>query len=256
MTEAPVDRGNSVPISPELRARRRHHLVEAAQGLVREYGDAGFAMTELAVRANVSAATPYNLIGSKSDLLMLLVATEHEAFESKLGAVTHATPLGVLVDATALVVEHYEGDRDFYKGLYKAALGVEGSEIHRMMKNAGRALWSGLVTDAVESGELVASVRVGAVTDVLLRAIAGATLAWLADGWDRERFDLEMALSVRLLLGSLANPSVETRLVGECIDLQDRIAAMDDAGAISPAAYAPFPGRSRPLAIAGANRRR
>lgn len=225
-----------MPISPELRARRRQHLVEAAQALIREHGDAGFAMTELAARANVSAATPYNLVGSKSDILMVLVAAEHETFESKLLAVRHETPLGVLLDATAMVVEHYESDRRFYTGLYRAALGVEGTEIHGLMKNAGRALWGVLVEGAVESGELQGSVRVGPVTDVLLRAIAGATLAWLADGWDRERFALEMALSVRLVIGALASPPVQARLARDCSELQARIAAMDDVVAISPAA--------------------
>ena len=93
--------------------------------------------------------------------------------------------------------------------------------------------------DAAASGELDRSTRVGAVTDVLLRAIAGATLAWLADGWERERFALEMALSVRLVIGSLAADEVQDSLRRECAGLQDRIAELDAADAVSRAGDAP-----------------
>ncbi len=71
-------------LSVELRESRRRHLVTVAQALIREKGDAGFAMTELATRAGVSPATPYNLVGSKADLLRLVVDDEFDRFTRKL----------------------------------------------------------------------------------------------------------------------------------------------------------------------------
>ena len=61
-------------LSAERREARRRHLVDAAASLVRVDGGTGFSMLQLAGRAGVSPATPYNLIGSKSELLRLLVA--------------------------------------------------------------------------------------------------------------------------------------------------------------------------------------
>ena len=55
-------------ISPERREARRRNLALAAQALIRERGDAGFSMAQLAERAGVSPATPYNLVGSKAAL--------------------------------------------------------------------------------------------------------------------------------------------------------------------------------------------
>ncbi|WP_418654973.1 TetR/AcrR family transcriptional regulator, partial [Acinetobacter baumannii] len=53
-------------LSPEAREARRRNIVDAAHELVRETGGAGFSMLDLARRAGVSPATPYNLLGSKS----------------------------------------------------------------------------------------------------------------------------------------------------------------------------------------------
>ena len=63
-------------LSAERREARRRHLVEAAASLIRDNGGAGFSMLQLAERAGVSQATPYNLLGSKSELLRLIVAGE------------------------------------------------------------------------------------------------------------------------------------------------------------------------------------
>lgn len=52
-------------LSDELRAARCRNLVDAAHALIRETGGTGFSMVQLAEKAGVSPATPYNLLGSK-----------------------------------------------------------------------------------------------------------------------------------------------------------------------------------------------
>lgn len=210
-------------LSAARREDRRRRLVEAAQALIREGGDTGFSMTQLAARAGVSPATPYNLVGAKSELLRLIVRDEFESFAAKLVAVRHESPLMVLLDATALVVSHYEADRPFYRGLYRAAASVEATEVHVMMADEGRALWRGFVRDAVDSGELEAFVKVEPFTDVLLRNISATTQAWLADEWTAERFALEMAGAVRLVIASMAAPPIRDRLVREAVAAQTAI---------------------------------
>ena len=77
-------------LSAERREARRRHLVEAAASLIRDNGGAGFSMLQLAERAGVSQATPYNLLGSKSELLRLIVAGEFEGFVARLAALPPA----------------------------------------------------------------------------------------------------------------------------------------------------------------------
>jgi AcrR family transcriptional regulator len=206
-------------LSAERRSARIAHLVDSARALVRESGDAGFSMMQLATRAGVSPATPYNLAGSKGEIMRLVVRREFEDFDAKLGRIQHASPLAALLDATALVVTHYAADPQFYRGLFRATLGMEASEIHDQMLAQGRAFWVGFVRDAVAAGELEAFVAVQPLTDFVLRIIGVTTQAWLAENWSSARFGLEMAHGIRLGVAAVAAAPVRTRLVDEIAQL-------------------------------------
>lgn len=215
-----------MPLSVERKAQRVLHLVRAAQDLIRTSGDAGFSMAQLAARAQVSPATPYNLIGGKSELLRLVVEDEYEGFAEKLAREPARAPLAALLAATALVVTHYEADRQFYRGLYRMIGSTEGSETYDLMALRGEHLWGDMVRRAVESGELQDFVRVGPLTRFLLTTMASVTTAWFAQEWSARRYALEMAHGVRLMLASVANASLRDALVDEVADLQARIEAL------------------------------
>jgi AcrR family transcriptional regulator len=212
-------------LSPERRSARQRHLVQVAQSLIREGGDAGFSMAQLAKRGGVSPATPYNLLGAKSDILRLIVRDEFERFAEKFAGVRSSSPLGALLDATALVVTHYEADRAFYRGLFRATFGMEASEVYPLMAAEGHALWGGLVAGAIRSGELESFVRVEPVTSVVLGIITIITQAWLVEGWSEDRYALEMAHAIRLCLASVATAPTREALVRQIALYQPRIAA-------------------------------
>lgn len=215
-----------MPLSVERKAQRVLHLVRAAQDLIRVSGDAGFSMAQLAARAEVSPATPYNLLGGKSELLRLVVEDEYEGFAEKLAREPARPPLAALLAATALVVTHYEADRQFYRGLYRMIATTEGSETYDLMATQGERLWGDMVGACVESGELQGFVRVGPLTRSLLTTIASLTTAWFAQEWPARRYALEMAHGVRLVLASVANGAQREALVDEIADLQTRIEAL------------------------------
>jgi hypothetical protein len=144
--------------------------------------------------------------------------------------VDHESPLQALLDATALVVTHYEADRKFYRGLYHAVFGAEAPDVHGAMQAEGRALWRKLVRAAVDGGELAAIVRVEPLTDVILRTIGAVTLAWLSEAWSHARFELEMSLSVRLLLACVARTDIRMGLLAEIAVCQDLLEAITPCG--------------------------
>lgn len=200
-------------LSAARREDRRRNIIAAAHSLLRERGDDGFTMTELAARAGVSPATPYNLVGSKAEVLRSVVKDEFRCFIDKLAQLEHRSPLQSLLDATALVVSHYESDRAFYRALYRMTVGADAPEVYDVMQAEGRVLWQGLVQAAVDAGELTQLVRVRPFTDVLLRAIASVTLDWLAANWRHARFEQEMALSVLLITTSTARADLQPNLL-------------------------------------------
>jgi AcrR family transcriptional regulator len=207
-------------ISSERRAARRRRLVEVAQALIRERGDAGFSMAQLAAAAGVSPATPYNLLGSKAELLRLVVREDFARFTGRLPAVGREGPLASLLHACDLVVVHYEADRQFHRGLFRAAFSADAAEVRDLMSMEGFALWHGLVEAAMVGGDLEGPVRSEPLARVLVRAISAAAQCWLAEGWSRERFELELGLSIRLVLASVAAPAFRDALVAQLAAMQ------------------------------------
>ncbi len=206
--------------------------METAAALIRERGDAGFSMTQLALAAGVSPATPYNLLGSKSGVLRLVVAEDFKRFAARLDGPGGEGPLARLLRAIDQVVSHYEADRPFHRGLFRAAFSADAAEVRDMMSLEGRLLWQGLVEAAVAAGDLAATVRPRPLTAVLIRAIGAAARTWLAEGWPRERFALEMSLSTRLVLASVASSPGRDILAGEIAAAQAAIS--DIAGGEPP----------------------
>jgi AcrR family transcriptional regulator len=202
-------------LSEARREDRRRRIVFAAQSLLRDRYDASFSMAELARRAGVSPATPYNLVGTKAGVLRLVVEEEYRDFIAKLPAAGPGGALRALLDATALVVTHYEADRKFYRTLYHLIYSSDLPNVAQNMLALGRAFWRALVGAAIDSGELCATIAVKPFTDNLIRAISSVTLAWLAEDWPHARFEWEMSLSMRLIVASVAHQDLQPALRAE-----------------------------------------
>lgn len=199
-------------ISPELREARCRNLVDTAHALIRETGGTGFSMLELARRAGVSPATPYNLLGSKSELLRRVIRDEFESFAVRLAAEPPMPPLTALLRAIDLVVVHYAAEPQFYRGFYLAVLNTQANELRAMMTAEGQLLWSEMVRAAVEAGALERIMPDDEFTGLLLRMMTVTVEAWLAENWDEAQFARNMLLTSRMLFLGLVAPEEAVRL--------------------------------------------
>lgn len=194
-------------LSPALREARCRHLVDTAHMLIRETGDTGFSMVELARRAGVSPATPYNLLGSKGEVLRRVIRDEFARFASLLGAQSAAPPFAHLLRALDLVAVQYLAEPQFYRGLYGAVLGAEASPLRAMMGEEGQMLWTTLVEAAMAEGDIVGLLDAPRLTALLLRTVGATVEAWLAEDWSAERFGPELTLATRTVLLGLVSPA-------------------------------------------------
>lgn len=192
-------------LSPEAREARCRTLIDAAHALVRETGGAGFSMRQLAERAGVSPATPYNLLGSKSEVLRRVVQDEFASFAERLADLPPQPPLDRLLAAIDLIAVHYAAEPDFYRGFYAAMIGVEANPLRDVMSEEGQHLWGELVGAALTSGELASLVSLDVLTGLLLRTVASSVEAWLAEGWEAQRFAAELRTASRLLVLGLVS---------------------------------------------------
>lgn len=192
-------------LSNELREARCRNLVDAAHALIRETGSTGFSMVQLASKAGVSPATPYNLLGSKGEVLRRVIRDEFESFEARLAAEPERPPLDRMLHAVDLVAVHYGAEPDFYRGLFNAVLGAQATPSRAMMQEEGLVLWGQLVRAAMASGELETMLDPAALTGLVLRTIGSTVEAWLVEDWPHVRFAKELSMTVRLLLLGLVS---------------------------------------------------
>ena len=94
------------------------------------------------------------------------------------------------------------------------------------MSLEGRALWLGWVEAALGAGDLAGWVLPVPLTVVLIRTIGSTAQTWLSEGWSKERFELEMRHSVRLILASVATPAQRAMMAVEIASAQAMIAAL------------------------------
>lgn len=202
-------------LSIEAREARCRTIVDAAHTLVRETGGVGFSMLQLAKTAGVSPATPYNLLGSKREVLRRVVHDEFERFANRLSKRSLQAPLERLLDAIDLVVVHYLEEPDFYRGLYHAVLDTNAGELRAMMTAEGQALWCAMIEEVACEGAFELLVDGPSLTGLLLRTMGGTVEAWLADGWNGRRLAAEMTISTRLLLLGLARNDAAQKMRSE-----------------------------------------
>ena len=202
-------------LSLTLREARCRNLIDAAHALVRETGGAGFSMRQLAERAGVSPATPYNLLGSKGEVLRRVVLDEYDSFAARLAGLPQREPLERLLAGMDLIVVHYTAEPDFYRGLYAGMIGVETNHLREVMTEQGQHLWGDMVRAAIDGGEIAPLVSAPDLTALLLRGVAGTVEAWLAEGWDAARFAAEMRMGSRLLVLGLVPAETALRLRAE-----------------------------------------
>lgn len=138
----------------EAKAFNRARICAAAQDIIRSEGIDKLTMRSLAERAGVSLRTPYNLFGSKTDVLIALL-DEAQLQLAPLGdARREGAVIAHLLDALARIEAFFASDEEYYRGIYQAIMTSD----HPEAREAGvaRAITTAqlLVARAVTLGEL------------------------------------------------------------------------------------------------------
>lgn len=214
-----------MPISEETLELRRAALISAARALIRERGSAGFSMLDLAKKAGVSAATPYNLLGSKSAILTIIVQQEFSAFRRKMTDLDDQDALSLILLVVDRLAKNYTADQQFYFGLFRAAGSAGENSLGAVMLSEGRSLFLEMVGSAIRQRASEQGLSANLVTDILLRNLRATVEAWYVDGWSIERFRDELAYSARLVLLPAFDGDTAAELRQQLIRLQRRLSS-------------------------------
>lgn len=142
----------------EAKTFNRNRICAAADAIIRGEGLDKLTMRRLAEVAGVSLRTPYNLFGSKTDVLIALLNdagfefAQHDASDSHAGAIVQ------LLEGLGRIEAFFAGDEEYYRGIYAAIMTSDHPEARSIC--VGRAIASAraLMEQAVTDGDLRADI--------------------------------------------------------------------------------------------------
>jgi len=111
-------------------AERIDRILDAARSLIIETNGIGFTMKDVAARANVAPATPYNLLGSKDGLLYALLSRSLDALFIGILRYRAADPLEHPVEAGAFAADMFIRDGLIHRQVLPVFFGTR-DELHR-----------------------------------------------------------------------------------------------------------------------------
>jgi AcrR family transcriptional regulator len=185
---------------------RREKILAAARELIAEHGGTNFSMQGLAERAGMSLATPYNLIGTKQELLLLLFETDLGAFAKELDFSAQVS----FIEKFKRVVEHtarrFITREDYLRPLYEAIMEPSNHELRQIFHKPRARFWTSILDDAVEVGGVREDLNprlVAAVLDDLLRAVVNR---WIWRNIPNKHIEAELGFRVFSFLLGISTP--------------------------------------------------
>ncbi|MEO1045921.1 MAG: TetR/AcrR family transcriptional regulator [Pseudomonadota bacterium] len=138
----------------EAKAFNRARITAAAEDIIRKDGMEALSMRRLAEQAGVSLRTPYNLFGSKTDVLLALIeGAEFDPMQLMAGEADQLVTI-MLLAAIDRIESFFARDEVFYRDIYGAIMTSDHQEVR--IDGVERVVATGqmMVGYALANGEL------------------------------------------------------------------------------------------------------
>ena len=204
------------------KAERRQFILDAARALILEGARGDFSMPQLAAAAGVALVTPYNLFGSKANILL---AIARENIFEPMNEIQHVPCEDLaqfLADLSAILARVYFGDRHFYRRLIATLSAQDSAEGIKAVVNLNYERFEPLVERLLAGKKLRPLLGKRVLARQFAHMIASAVQHRLITRGTEERLRQEFELGLILIVAGLASVS-------------DRAALLDRARAIEAA---------------------
>ncbi len=177
----------------EAKEFNRARIRAAAEEIIRTEGMEKLTMRRLAEQAQVSLRTPYNLFGSKTDVLISLI----DEAQFQLSPPTLSTEQPTIVEQLLALLDQIEGffgsDEEYFRSIYASIMTSDHPEAREIAVSRSVALARMRLQEAAMNGELA----VGVDTEKLGRYLAIQLLAVLGMWGSGLLFNRECIAQVR-----------------------------------------------------------
>jgi len=138
----------------QAKDQKRDRICAAAEYIIRREGIEKLTMRRLAEQAGVSLRTPYNLLGSKTDVLIALLEGAELDPALALNARHDQLIIEQLLGALDQVEAFFASDEDFYRAVYGSIMASNHHDVRDSRIEQVVAACRKLVSQAAAHGEL------------------------------------------------------------------------------------------------------
>jgi len=211
-----------VSIREASKELRRSAIVEAARALLREAGDAGFSMRALALKAGVSVATPYNLFGSKQQVMFALMTDDLIASRSDVDSL-RGNEIDVFFQLVSLARTRYQQEPRYHRAILFAVFN-DGGKQHRAIFGGPRHLvWKEMINAAVAAGYLRKEIDADAFAIILGHIFLSCVLEWANKQMSLSEFEVRVHYGLALALAGMATEKKRAALNKKILETQDNL---------------------------------
>lgn len=192
---------------------RRRRLVKAASELIEERDDGSFSMPELARRAGLSLATPYNLFGSKAAVLAQVFERLVRGFQRDAGWMSGLAASERIFGVIDRLVQAYQEHGRLFRNLWKALYGLDLAGHRQLNLSLSNRIVAPLVASLAADGLLVQEIAPEAIETTLVRLFDANFEMWAAQDWSPEQLRAQLRTGFALVFLGLVEGPERERLV-------------------------------------------
>lgn len=191
---------------------RRTRIIEATIELLREVGVARTSMTLIAGRAGVSPSTPYNLFGTKADILASVFDQDLRSFESSIANLRSTNALDRVFKAIGIAASLYKSDPDFYRATMFLTDTRRNQAIHLSLYTPRMDFIQRMVEDLIAEEFIVLGVDSAVFAVSLAQLANGVLFDWYMNRISPDRLRDETEFGFAVALRAVATPRARKSL--------------------------------------------
>ena len=188
---------------------RRASIIAAARAMIKENDteNGEISMRRLAVRANVSVTTVYNIFGSKQGLMISVLHDDHEAYREWFSRVRSQDPLERFFDAITLACQLYASEPNFYKSVQFSVYNGSSQDLRLAHLGPRHIFIENIIKDAVDLGAINKSVNISAFGNLLNGIFRWSVLRWALSDVSLDQLEAEIGYGFCVSLLPLVDSS-------------------------------------------------
>lgn len=192
---------------------RRQTILDAARTLIQEGKNRDFSMPNLADKAGVSLVTPYNLFGSKSNILLEIAREDIFERARDIEAIPRETLATWIADVSRTLARVYYRNRHFYRRLIVTLTAQESAEGQREVLELGYDMFEPAVARLQGEGRLLTAASARTLAQHLSHSVSGSLQHRLMERGTEERLRTEIEIGILITLAGFCTDADRAQLL-------------------------------------------